>query len=66
MLTDEQRDKLAEGWCVVAWRDATGDHWEFGDDAQVIHRAEALPLDVQVWINGYLIARIPPSAWSDA
>jgi hypothetical protein len=57
MLTDEQRDKLAEGWCVIAWRDDDGDHWEHGDDAQVIARAESLPRDVPVWVNGYAITR---------
>jgi hypothetical protein len=57
MLTDEQRDKLAEGWCVVAWRDMDGEHWSVGDDAQVIAIADALPLDVPVWINGYALTR---------
>jgi hypothetical protein len=57
MLTDEQRDKLAEGWCVVAWRDMDGEHWSVGDDAQVIAIADALPRDVPVWINGYALTR---------
>jgi hypothetical protein len=57
MLTDEQRDKLAEGWCVVAWRDADGEHWEHGDDAEVWHRAQTLPPGVPVWVNGYAVTR---------
>lgn len=57
MLTDEQREKLGEGWHIVAWRDADGDHWRYGDHAEACHVVSTLPDSVPVWFNGYLLTR---------
>jgi hypothetical protein len=58
MLTDEQRQRLAEGFSVIEWEypDGSGS-WEHGEHAEVWQRAGSLSADVAVWINGYHITR---------